>query len=74
MPDSKHKMPVATNILNQEFNPSQINKSWVADIIYIQTSSSWLDLAAVMDLYSRKIVGYSLSNRMTSDLVVWHYK
>lgn len=67
--DSKHKMSVAANVLNQEFNPPQINKSWVADITYIQTGSGWLYLAAVMDLYSRKIVGYSLSSRMTSDLV-----
>lgn len=62
-------MTVAQNVLNQQFNPTEINKAWVADITYIQTASGWLYLAAVMDLYSRKIVGYSLSNRMTADLV-----
>ena len=67
--DSKHNMTVAQNVLNQQFNPTEINKAWVADITYIQTASGWLYLAAVMDLYSRKIVGYSLSNRMTADLV-----
>ena len=67
--ESKHKMPVAENILNQEFNPDSSNQTWVADITYIWTASGWLYLAAVMDLYSRKIVGYSLSARMTADLV-----
>ena len=67
--ESKHKMPVAENILNQEFNPDSKNQAWVADITYIWTASGWLYLAAIMDLYSRKIVGYSLSARMTADLV-----
>lgn len=66
---SKHNMKVAENILNQAFNPTTQNKAWVADITYIWTASGWLYLAAVMDLYSRKIVGYSLSHRMTADLV-----
>jgi len=67
--DSKHKMKVADNVLDQQFNPDAANKAWVADITYIWTASGWLYLAAVMDLYSRKIVGYSLSSRMTADLV-----
>lgn len=67
--DSKHKMSVSANVLNQEFNPVSTNQAWVADITYIWTASGWLYLAAVMDLYSRKIVGYSLSSRMTTDLV-----
>jgi len=60
---------VAENVLDQQFNPHTANEAWVADITYIQTASGWLYLAAVMDLYSRKIVGYSLSSRMTADLV-----
>ncbi|KAF7274809.1 hypothetical protein GWI33_012523 [Rhynchophorus ferrugineus] len=67
--DSKHSMTVADNVLDQQFNPNKANKNWVADITYIWTASGWLYLAAVMDLYSRKIVGYSLSSRMTADLV-----
>ena len=66
---SKHTMKVADNVLNQKFNPISANQAWVADITYIWTASGWLYLAAVMDLYSRKIVGYSLSHRMTADLV-----
>ena len=50
-------MKVAENILNQEFNPTTSNQAWVADITYIWTANGWLYLAAVMDLYSRKIVG-----------------
>ncbi len=67
--DSKHSLKVADNMLAQDFNPDVQNKAWAADITYIWTASGWLYLAAVMDLYSRKIVGYSLSSRMTADLV-----
>lgn len=66
---SKHNTKVVENVLNQEFNPTIANQAWVADITYIWTANGWLYLAAVMDLYSRKIVGYSLSHRMTADLV-----
>lgn len=67
--DSKHSLAIADNLLNQDFSPDAVNKAWSADITYIRTSGGWLYLAAVMDLYSRKIVGYSMSNRMTADLV-----
>lgn len=67
--NSKHNLKVADNVLNQDFTPDTQNKAWVADITYIWTASGWLYLAAVMDLYSRKIVGYSLSSHMTADLV-----
>ena len=67
--DSQHKLPVAENLLDQQFNPTQPNQVWVGDITYIRTQSGWLYLAAVMDLYSRKIVGYAMSSRMTADLV-----
>lgn len=67
--DSQHKLPVAENLLDQRFNPIQPDQAWVGDITYIRTQSGWLYLAAVMDLYSRKIVGYAISSRMTADLV-----
>ena len=67
--DSQHKLPVAENLLDQRFNPIQPNQAWVGDITYIRTQSGWLYLAAVMDLCSRKIVGYAMSSRMTADLV-----
>lgn len=67
--DSKHQLPIAPNLLDQQFNPVAPNTAWVADMTYIHTSSGWLYLAVVMDLYSRKIVGYAMSSRMTADLV-----
>ena len=66
---SKTKVNIADNVLDQQFNPSCANQAWVADITYIRTGRGWLYLAAVMDLYSRKIVGYSMSKHMTADLV-----
>jgi len=57
--DSKHALPVAENILNRQFEPAAPNRAWVADITYIRTRAGWLYLAAVLDLYSRKIVGWA---------------
>ncbi|MCJ8203964.1 IS3 family transposase [Pseudomonas sp. RGM2987] len=67
--DSNHSFPVAENLLNRQFNPERINQSWVADITYIRTRSGWLYLAAVMDLYSRKIVGWAMAPHMRAELV-----
>ena len=67
--DSKHNYPVAPNLLNREFRADAPNEKWVADITYISTREGWLYLAAVLDLYSRRIVGWSMSQRVTADLV-----
>lgn len=67
--DSKHNLPVAENLLNRQFNPKAINQSWVADITYIRTRSGWVYLAAVMDLFSRKIVGWAMAPHMRAELV-----
>lgn len=67
--DSKHDLPIAENILNREFEPDQPNTAWVADITYIRTRSGWLYLAAVLDLYSRKIVGWAMAPGMPAELV-----
>ena len=58
------------NVLNRDFTPGAPNKVWVTDITYIRTYEGWLYLAAVMDLYSRQIVGWATRARMTSDLVL----
>jgi putative transposase len=60
---------VAPNLLNQEFQAKQANQKWVADITYIPTREGWLYLSVVMDLYSRKIVGWSMKAEMTTELV-----
>lgn len=68
--DSNHPHPVAENVLNQQFEQAQPNQAWVSDITYIPTREGWLYLVCVLDLYSRKVVGWSMSHRMTSDLVI----
>jgi putative transposase len=67
--DSAHTKPIAANILNRRFDGWQANQAWVADITYICTAEGWLYLACVMDLASRRIVGWSMSERMKADLV-----
>ena len=67
--DSKHTMPVAANVLNREFARALPNQAWVSDITYIRTRSGWLYLAAVLDLHSRKIVGWALAPGMPAALV-----
>lgn len=68
--DSKHGLPVAENILDREFNPLLANQVWAADMTYIPTAEGWLYLAVVEDLFSRRIVGWSMDQTMTSRLVV----
>jgi len=68
--NSKHKHPIAPNLLNQDFTTDSPNRIWVSDITYIWTDEGWLYLATTMDLYSRAVVGWSMDSRMKSDLVV----
>jgi transposase InsO family protein len=68
--DSAHNLPVAENLLDRQFNPSEANEAWAADITYIPTREGWLYLAAVEDLYSRRVVGWSMADRLGSRLVV----
>lgn len=67
---SKHDLPVAENVLNREFNPDKPNQAWVSDITYVWTVQGWLYLAVVMDLYSRRIVGWCMDRTMTQALVI----
>ena len=67
--DSKHDLPIAENVLNRQFEPETVNTAWVADITYIRTRSGWLYLAVVLDLFSRKIVGWSMAPNMPAELV-----
>jgi putative transposase len=67
--DSGHSLPIAANVLDRQFEPTAANVSWVADITYIRTRSGWLYLAAVMDLFSRKIVGWAMAPSMPAELV-----
>jgi len=67
--DSNHNMPVAADLIRQDFTASAANQKWVSDITYIWTRQGWLYLAAVMDLYSRAIISWSMNARMTQQLV-----
>ena len=67
--DSKHNLPIATNILNRDFYASNPNEKYVGDITYISTGEGWLYLATVIDLYSRKVVGWSMDDTMKVSLV-----
>jgi putative transposase len=68
--DSNHGHPVAENVVDRQFEPEAPNRVWTADITYIPTREGWLYLAAVEDLYSRQVVGWSMSERIDSRLVV----
>lgn len=65
----KHSDAVADNLLNQNFNPHAPNEVWAGDVTYLKTGEGWMYLAIVMDLYSRRIVGWHIDKRMTADLV-----
>ena len=67
--DSNHSKPIAANVLDRRFAGWTVNRAWVADITYVATVEGWLYLAVVMDLASRRIVGWSMSHRIRGDLV-----
>lgn len=67
--DSKHTLPVAENLLNQQFEVTRPNEVWVSDITYIPTEEGWLYLAGHKDLFMGEIVGYAMGSRITKNLV-----
>lgn len=67
--NSNHNLPVAPNLLEQDFSATGPNQKWVGDITYLWTDEGWLYLAVVVDLYSRKVVGWAMDQRMKSELV-----
>jgi transposase InsO family protein len=68
--DSRHSFPVASNILNRNFDVAAPNKVWTADISYVWTFEGWLYLAVVMDLFSRQIVGWAMDKRIKKQLTI----
>ena len=68
--DSNHRLPVAPNILNRQFSPKGPNQAWGTDITYLWTQQGWIYLAVVIDLYSRRVVGWSMDRRMKKALVI----
>ena len=68
--NSKHNLPVAENLLNRDFSATRPNQKMVSDITYLWTEEGWLYIAGVMDLFGQKIVGLSMGERMTKELVI----
>ncbi len=68
--DSNHSKPISDNKLNREFTANKPNQRWVSDITYIPTMEGWLYLSVIMDLFSRKIIGWSMDSRMKEDITL----
>ena len=68
--DSRHNLPIAENLLDQEFTADAPNKTWTGDITYIWTKQGWMYLAVVLDLFNREIAGWSMRKRITKDIVI----
>ena len=68
--DSNHAFNIAPNLLDQNFSATGPNQKWAGDISYIWTNEGWLYLAVILDLYSRRVTGWAVSNRMKRDLVI----
>ncbi len=68
--DSQHRFPVAPNLLMRDFDVEAPNTAWVTDITYLATLEGWLYLAVILDLFSRRVVGYAMSERIDRDLVL----
>jgi transposase InsO family protein len=68
--DSRHDLPIAPNVLNRNFTVAAPNQAWVGDFTYIATEEGWLFLAVVIDLFSRRVVGWSMRPDMQRDLVI----
>ena len=66
--DSRHDRPVAKNVLNREFYPDKPDTVWTADITYVPTAEGWLYLAVVLDLFSRRVVGWATADHLRSEL------
>jgi transposase InsO family protein len=68
--NSRHNLPIAPNLLNRNFHAATPNAAWVSDITYIRTGEGWLYLAIILDLCTRKVIGYALSIRVNTTLVL----
>ena len=68
--DSKHSLPVAENLLDQNFVANRPDQVWLADITYIPTGGGWLYLAVILDLFTRKVVGWAMRDHMRAELTI----
>jgi putative transposase len=68
--DSNHELPVAKNVLGRDFTAQRPTEKWVTDITYVATLEGWLYVAAIIDLFSRKVIGYAMADHLRTELVV----
>ena len=68
--NSRHNLPVAPNLLNREFTVERPDEVWVGDITYVWTREGWLYLAVVLDLFSRKVIGWGMGERLTAEIAL----
>ena len=68
--DSNHNYPIAPNILNQNFEVHRMNQVWVSDMTYIQTAEGWVYLTVIIDLFNRKVVGWAMSDNLTTEATI----
>ncbi len=68
--DSNHRFNIAPNLLNRDFSAARPNQKWAGDISYVWTQEGWLYLAVILDLHSRRVIGWAVSNRMKRDLAI----
>jgi transposase InsO family protein len=77
---SKHQRAVAADLIQQDFSAKQPNRLWTSDITYVRTQEGWLYLAVFLDVYSRRIVGWSMNHRLGDELIInafkqaWHHR
>ena len=68
--NSNHNLNVAPDLVKRDFNPLKPNQTWVSDLTYIRTRSGWLYLCVILDLFSRKVVGWSMDEQMKTPMSV----
>jgi transposase InsO family protein len=68
--DSNHSNPIAENVLSRDFKAEKPNEKWVTDITYVATLEGWLYLVAIIDLFSRKVIGYAMADHMKTELII----
>ncbi len=68
--DSNHDQPIYPNLLDRQFSPEEPDRTWVTDMTYVWTLEGWIYLATVMDLFSRKIIGWAIAEKMTKELPI----
>ena len=71
---SKHKEPIAENLLNREFSRDTPNKAWVSDLTYLRVKSHWVYLVVFIDLFNRKVVGWDLSSSLETKSTVHAFR